>query len=91
MKCKDCECHDFVESTGHSGDKDTRSRGHYCHAYITVKYPSGGMGTHSVNGLGSKYMTYKEFISVPEWCPLNKKFINTREGKFPIIRVEGHA
>jgi hypothetical protein len=86
MKCKDCECHDWKEDTGHSGDVDVRSRGHYCIASVEVKYPHEGHGVYWTN----RYMNYREFIKCPDWCPLRLKEFETSTGIYPIVAVGLH-
>lgn len=84
MRCKDCECHDFLKSRGLGFDGDYRDKGHWCMAKVVVKYPTTQV--HAVYNL-SKPMTYKESIKMPEWCPKNQKTFKDKGYDCEIIEV----
>lgn len=84
MNCKECKCHNFVESQGLGFDGDYRGRGHWCLARIEVEYPTNG--AHALYTIREP-MSYKESIKTPEWCPKILKTFPAEGLECPIIEV----
>ena len=82
--CKGCECHEKLESRGLGFNGDYRSRGHWCMAQITFKYPNG----EKASVKDKLYMSYKEYLKTPEWCPKKQEIYKFGDIECPVLEVK---
>lgn len=84
--CKNCECHEYLNSRGLGFNGDYRDKGHWCMYMIKLKAPDNII----FSIVNKKYITTKEFKQTPQWCPKKLKTYLVEDIQCDVIAIKSN-
>ncbi len=82
--CKNCECHEYLNSRGLGYDGDYRDKGHWCMHIIRLQDQDGDEFLIK----DKKYISTNEFKETPEWCPKKLNIYNFEGIECNVIEIK---